>query len=581
MNIKPGHLKMKLLTCSLAVATLFFPPARAFCRPVFPLSSDPGANTYFRNVLQKVRTENKVPALGGVLVIDGHILVAGATGVRKEGSAIAVTNADKFPIGSITKTFTGFVAARLVQSNGPGRPLLSWGTKIKDVFPDLANVEGIQQTYLEKTLAQLTTHQADLPRGGDETTTCDKSDFNDYMICGRNDFVNKNLKLAPMPATTYSNIGPVIVANMCQQKTGKTWEDLLRDNLYTPLNLSAALISTAHYDTIAEPQFHVEDGLVNKHVPYSQGDKYNIAAPAGHVMISPASMGKYMIELMPGATSRKGLLQATTLDQYLEQLNDNRRVTRGGWIIEANTGEKTDNWAPGQKILWHNGSHGKNYALAKLLPDARVAFCAMANSSGPTNPRGVKAVDTLNEHFKVMWYNRNVLPFFDNNSSYSATSSRTAAGPENEIGHLKDEDMLTTWKTDGPGASFQISIPSVLTKVKALILVYPRGKHNIEGLKIFAPGTPEILVHHATTIGKDNSIFEFEPAVQTNKLRVEFENKPGKATQIAEALLIYDDPIGNLQDKLKGIKAIDKTVIQLPPVLRNRMNTPRGTKAQP
>src|SRR6187455_1419042 len=74
-----------------------------------------GAERYFRTVLQKVRTEFNVPALGGVLVIDGKTVVAGSYGVRKQGSVIAVTDNDRFPIGSISKTFTGFLAARLTQ----------------------------------------------------------------------------------------------------------------------------------------------------------------------------------------------------------------------------------------------------------------------------------------------------------------------------------------------------------------------------------------------------------------------------------------------------------------------------------
>ncbi len=193
--------------------------------------SEPGAEKYFRRALANVREEFKVPALGGVLVLDGKVVVAGARGVRKEGHPTPVTDNDRFPIGSVTKTFTGFVASRMVQHN-----TLAWTTSINDVFPDLATLKGVQPGYLSSSLAELTTHQAGFPRNGDESTVCDKADFNAYMLCGRNEFMKTNMKTPLEPAQDYSNIGPVIVANIAQQKTGKSWEQLVNEHIYAPLD---------------------------------------------------------------------------------------------------------------------------------------------------------------------------------------------------------------------------------------------------------------------------------------------------------------------------------------------------------
>lgn len=564
MKNKIGHTQIeKSLVALPFIIALLFLPAQAFCQ------SEAGANKYFRNVLSNVREEFKVPALGGVLVIGGKIVVAGATGVRKQGDQISVTDNDKFPIGSITKTFTGFLASRMVQQNK-----LSWNTSIKDVFPNIGDENGVQNTYLDKVLAEMTTHQAEFPRNGDESTTCDKADFDDYMICGRNEFMKNNMKKTPEPAQDYSNIGPVIVANMAQEKTDKTWEQLVKEHIYDPLGLSAGFISTVDFDNVSDPQFHEETGylyLVNKHVPYTDGDKYNVAAPAGHVTISPRDMGKYLIELMPGAPGRVGALSEQTLTLHLEQLNANRRVTRGGWIIDANAGESNTNWAPGQRILGHNGSHLKNYSMAKLLPEAKVGFCAMTNSSRHPDKgtsRGVRAVDKLNEHFKVMWYNQNVLTFFDEASSFGVTASSTNSNQKFKTDNLKDTDMLTTWRAGAPNSSLQLNITKPLAQVRSLILIYPRDRHRIKEIKIFAkPGNgPETLIYTDSAVGDDNSIFEFDPILGVNNLRIEFVNKPGLSTEIAEVLLLYDDPLGRIKNKLKGIRAIDKKVVQPPPV---------------
>ncbi len=551
---------------------------------------DPGADKYFRTILHRVRDEFKVPALGGVLVVDGKVVVAGSFGVRKEGTANYVTDNDKFPIGSVSKTFTGFVAARLTQPNNFLLSPITWSTKIRDVFPQLATTPGIQQGYLDKTVAHLTTHLADLPNTPIETTVCDKTNFNSYMVCGRNEHMVNNLKQTPVPGTMYSNIGPVIVANMCQRRTGRIWEDLVREYIYTPLNISASFISSINPNNIiVDPQFHNEVGLINQHVPYNDWDKYNIAAPSGHVTISPKDMGKYLIELMPGAADRVGALNQTVLNQYLGQYDPSRPYTRGGWGIEANTGTSYSNWAPGKKILAHDGSHLKNYTVAKLLPDAKVAFCSMTNSSCDpkvcSDSRGANAVSKLNNHFAHMWFNYNVLPFFDDSSPFSITGSKINV-LDNSFLKMQDMDMLTFWKAGALGSSFRITINSNFTTVKGLMLVYPRlldytTRHNIKTIRIFATNTfsgEEMLVYTENQVGKDHSIFEFEPAISTNKLRLEFDNISNKTTEIAEVLLVYNDPLSRMNEKLMNLTAIDKRVIQPPPVLRSGPSVSPVTK---
>lgn len=563
MHRSAAHGRPPLLAVTAALALLSGPVTAV-------AHGEEAADAYFRTALGRIRTTYNVPAMGGVLVVNGKVVVAGAVGVRQQGTTSAVTDNDKFPIGSITKTFTGLVAAKLTQTYSNGKPLLTWDTKLKDVFPTLSSVSGIQSDYLGKTVAQFLTHQADLPNTPDETTSCDKSNFNDYMICGRLDYLKKNLKVTPDPTVDYSNVDPVVVAAMCQQKTGKIWEELLRQYLYNPLGMSAGFISNAYPNNAADPKFHSESGATNVYVPYTEADKYNIAAPAGHVMISPPDMGKYLIELMPGAAGRVGVLNASVLKEYLNQLNTNRRVARGGWIIEANTGENNSNWAPGQKILWHNGSHCKNYSHAYLLPNAKVGFCTMANcgSCTATSPRGNAAVNAMNEQFKVMWYNHKVLTFFAGAASFAPTVSGTASGSYSS-GNLSDTDMLTTWKANAANSTLQLAAGSPLARITGLILITPRNRGNISSMKLYATttGNVEQQVYSGPPGNSDNTVFEFNPALASSKLRLEFANNSGTTTELAEVLMLYDDPLRAIRNKLSGLKAIDKKVIQPPPVL--------------
>ena len=120
---------------------------------------------------------NRWPAVGlavGV-VRRGSPTLLYSHGVANVADRTPATEHTVFRIGSITKTFTGFVVSRLVQQN-----TVTWETSIQDVFPNIGSEQGIQPAYPPKMLAELMTHQADFPRDGDEGTICDTSNFTDY-----------------------------------------------------------------------------------------------------------------------------------------------------------------------------------------------------------------------------------------------------------------------------------------------------------------------------------------------------------------------------------------------------------------
>lgn len=529
-------MKTQKLLCILGIASLTV--------PTLSLQAQSGVEVCFRHTLSKVRTEAKVPALGAVLVYDGKIQAAGATGVRKEGTNFNVTDNDRFPIGSISKTFTALVVAKAIQNTSQvivlpqqnqqqqqqqGMIQLSWNTKIKDVFPNLAQEPGIQMAYLDKTLAEITTHQAGLPRSGDESSSCDKSDFIQYMFCGRNEHMLKNLKLPLEPNNDYSNLGPVIATNMIQKRMNKTWETLVAEYIYNPLQMGAGFISTYDYNNVKDPMFHSNNGFGNNPIAYSQWDKYNVAAPAGHIAISPRDMGKYLVELMPGAPGRVGILNNQNLDLYLSKLNNMRNVARGGWIF-ANVG-----WAPNQKVLWHNGSHGKNYAHAWLVPDSKYGFCSMTNVQGNTD-LGKNTVDRMNENLKLMYFNQNILPLY---TPQMDVFNYQLMAPGFLPNNLKDGELASRWKPASVNPQVDVSL-APQTAIGGIVLCYAGPSHNIKEVQIYAvnAANQETLLHKGTANAYQN-IYAFNGgSLQGAKVRLRFINQDGKLVEVNEIMVL-------------------------------------------
>jgi CubicO group peptidase (beta-lactamase class C family) len=194
-----------------------------------------------------------------VLVRDGgDTVVARARGVRKwdvdHGAASnQVRNDDKFNVGSISKPFTGYLMAYLVQSGE-----LAWTTTIGDVFPELQSPSfltryGIRPSYVSKTLEQLMTHNADLqyaPLNGGDWGAFRINDspwlYAEYStteseLLRRYNYVLTALQdppvIVPGINVQYSG-GSVICGAMGERTTGQAYESLMQSHVYDKLGMT-------------------------------------------------------------------------------------------------------------------------------------------------------------------------------------------------------------------------------------------------------------------------------------------------------------------------------------------------------
>lgn len=138
-----------------------------------------------------------------------------------------VTTDSLFQVGSITKVYTAILVMQLVDSGE-----LGLDTPLKDVLPEFTalGAEAI-------TIRQLLSHTSGLT-----------SDFT--IDTGRGDdcltrYVQavKELRLDSQPGTivSYSSVGYNMLGRIVEVLTGQTWDDALRDRLFTPLGLTSTV----------------------------------------------------------------------------------------------------------------------------------------------------------------------------------------------------------------------------------------------------------------------------------------------------------------------------------------------------
>lgn len=100
------------------------------------LSSVARADGTLSDLLEPIRAQYQLPALGAAIVKDGKIVAQGAVGVRVLGMDIPVTQEDRFHLGSDGKAMTATLAGMLIDEGK-----LRWDSTIGEVLgpvlPDL------------------------------------------------------------------------------------------------------------------------------------------------------------------------------------------------------------------------------------------------------------------------------------------------------------------------------------------------------------------------------------------------------------------------------------------------------------
>lgn len=324
------------------------------------------------DVLELIRAQNELPALAAAAVVDGRLAAIGAVGARRAGGTEAVTVEDRFHIGSCTKSMTATLCALLVE-----RGRLRWDSTIGEVLSDQA--DKILPAYHDVTLEQLLMHRSGIKDGSPISAVWRRAwGLKGPILQQRREFVQ--LVLAKPPAAApgaefrYSNYGYTIAGAMCERVTGKPWEDLMRDELFTPLEMTTAGFGPpGDAEKVDQPWGH--SVLVGRWEPMSPGpraDNPAVIGPAGTVHCSLGDWAKYAVFHLRGERGEGPRLSQEAFEKLHTPRPDDDEAYAFGWLVTARP------WAGG-KALTHTGSNTMWMAVVWLAPNRNCAYLAATN----------------------------------------------------------------------------------------------------------------------------------------------------------------------------------------------------------
>jgi len=105
-------------------------------------------------VMTRLRKEKNLVGLAAMVMVDGQIVASAADGERLRGSGKPVEIGDRWHLGSITKSITATMIARLIEAGQ-----IKWSDTVGECFSE----ESIHEDWKPVTLEQLLTHTSGAP----------------------------------------------------------------------------------------------------------------------------------------------------------------------------------------------------------------------------------------------------------------------------------------------------------------------------------------------------------------------------------------------------------------------------------
>jgi len=313
--------------------------------------------------------EGGMPGVAVLEIRNGRIFREAVRGVRAAGGSDPVRPGDVWHHGSNGKPITATLVARLVE-----RGLLSWDAPLRELLPELA--AGMRPEFRDVTLTQLLSHRSGLASESDSAFIQGFFDDARSLPEQRRAYLQRALSeepAVPAGAYNYSNTAFLVAAAAAERATGRSFEDLVRAEIFRPLGMRTAGFGPTR---IGQPLGH-EDGAP---LTGPRADNPLMWAPAGAIHMSLYDYGLFVIDQMQGERGRGKLLKASTYRLLHQPVPDPTGARSNGldWGVRQE---------PYGRHLMHAGSNGYWVAVVSAAPDVLNAAIVAGNAEGANGER--------------------------------------------------------------------------------------------------------------------------------------------------------------------------------------------------
>lgn len=320
---------------------------------------------------EKAYKEWNVVGMSIAIVKDGKTVYSKGFGKRKLSDDAPVTPDTLFQIGSISKSFTTALTALAVD-----RKLLTWEDPVIQHLPNFLVYDPWVTRNFE--IQDLYSQRSGLPGYTGDLQAMIRMPIEDLI---------HNLQFFP-PATSfrsqfaYQNVFFSIGAKALEAKTSMKWDDLVKNELFKPLNMTNS--SSSLKDYLKEPNragWHLRhpDGKVTLIAEnFDMADWVYVYKASGGINSSAKEMANWItLQADEGIFQGKELISKENLNRthrpyiFAGDIYGGANFYCLGWLSHA--------YSP-HPIIWHNGGTSGAKNNLGFIPEERLGIVILTNT---------------------------------------------------------------------------------------------------------------------------------------------------------------------------------------------------------
>lgn len=356
------------------------PLARLFCiaSAVFGLQPFAGAASAaapdvagrlegFDAYMNQLLKDWNCPGIGVGIVVNDKLVFARGYGYRDYENKLPFTPKTLFQIASNSKLFTAVAAGMLVEAGD-----LSWDQPIRQAVPTIQFDN--DQLNNNVTLRDMLSHRTGVTR---HDLIWFKSPFTRKELFEKLKYCEPEQPLRE--AFLYNNLMFSAVGYIIELKSGKSWEQFVRERLLAPLDMPTTSYTVA--DMLKHPDHGVpfrekRDSFELYKIPYYEDTEG--VAPAGAVISNIEELSHWLSALMnDGKYNGRQVLPASVLKATLQPaigLPNTLGEAFGFWEVlnpDYGMGRETASYR-GHLITFHGGDLPGFHSQVSFLPNEKI-----------------------------------------------------------------------------------------------------------------------------------------------------------------------------------------------------------------
>lgn len=325
------------------------------------------------DTINKILKDWNVPGFAVGIVIKDKLVFAKGYGYRDLENKLPMTANTLFQIASNSKLFTATAIGFLVEEGK-----LDWDKPIKNYIPHIEFFN--DELNANVTIRDMLSHRTGISR---HDAIWYKSDFTRQQLFDKLKYLEPIIPLRQ--GYLYNNLMYAASGQIVEQLSGKTWEQFVTDNIFTPLNMTNSMFVVEEMRKQADfatPYYEKRD--TNTLLQYPFYTKQQGIGPAGSIISNINDLSHWLIAQMHGGsylgkqvipssiikeTLQPASLTASVPTKYFENLNSIYGM-----------GRSTSSYK-GHYLTQHGGAIGGIYSNIYFMPTDSIGVIVFTNGA--------------------------------------------------------------------------------------------------------------------------------------------------------------------------------------------------------